>query len=382
MQYRLLGRTGVNVSEISLGAEHLVDKPQNVVTDVVSAMVDHGANYVDIFMPQAEVRTMLGNALRGKRDKMMVAGHIGAALTEDGQYLRTRDMALSVKFLEDFIQRVGGDCIDMLMLHYVDEMEDAAQVTAMDGQLELALKMKKEGKIRFIGLSSHVPSVAQHLVETDALDAVMFPVNPLHDTLNSEDIFEDASYANVTSGRSDARRAFFAACQRHGTAIVVMKAYGAGRLFSDASPLGIKMTPSQCLHYALSQPSVATAAVGCQTVEEVERAMEYLTATDAQKDYSIIRESRIYKDQSAACMYCNHCLPCPAGIDIAATTRLLDAAYQGGVNQRLTDAYQSLAVKPDACIECGGCNTRCPFGVDAQFNMQKSHSMFDMMTDG
>ncbi len=380
MEYRMLGKTNQKISAISLGAEHLEGKPRELVMEVISAAIDHGMNYIDLLMPQSDLRSYIGEALKGRRDKVMVAGHIGAVLTEDGQYMRTRDEALSLRFIEDFLRRVGGECIDMLMLHYVDEDSDATIV--LETLLNLALKLQKEGKARFIGLSSHIPSVARRIVETGKLDAVLFPVNPLADALGNDDMFEDSSYANLTMGRSKEREAFRAACLTHGTAIISMKTYAAGRILTENSALGIALTPAQCIHYTLSQPAVVSAAIGCISAQEVATAAAYFTATPQERDYSVLRGAAAYRDQPPLCMYCNHCLPCPVNIDIAATTRILDAAMYDGVNDSLRKAYSGLTVTPDACIECGSCNANCPFGVDAQHNMRRAHSMFDMGSDG
>ncbi len=371
MIYCKMGRTGVDVSAVSLGAEHLVDKPFEEVREVVDACLDYGVNYIDVFMPQAQVRDFIGKALAGKRDKVMLAGHLGSILTDDGQYERSRDGKRAIAHIDDFLKRLGGECVDILTIHFVDEMEDADRVLAPGGLLDIAKDLQKQGKARFIGLSSHVPSVAKRIVATGAIDEVLFTVNPLHDTLGDvviDALFEDKSYADVTGGRSPERAEFFLECRRQGTAVVSMKTYAAGRLLAPDAPLGVKLTPVQCIHYALSQAGVCAAAVGLKTRAEVKAAMAYLDATDEEKDFSAISQSKMF-GQRGACMYCNHCLPCPAGIDIAESTRILDAA-KGGVTPALKQAFAELNVNPAACIECGACAERCPFGVDAPANMR------------
>lgn len=370
MLYRKMGRTGEKISAVSLGAEHLQDKPREQVREVIDAALDYGVNYIDVFMAQADVRQYIGDALKGKRDKVMFAGHIGATLTDDGQYERSRDVKKCVAHVEDFLRRLGGDCVDVLMLHFFDDDADADGALAPGGLLDAALDLQKQGKARYIGLSSHVPTVAKRFVDTGKMDVVLFTVNPLHDTLGDvviDALFEDKSYENVTQGRSQQRQAFFTACRRQGTAIVSMKTYGAGRLLAPDAPLGVQLTPSQCIHYALSQAGVCAAAVGCKTRGEVEAAMRYLDATDEEKDFSILSNSPLF-GAKGACMYCNHCLPCPVGIDIAESTRILDAA-KGGVTDALRSDYAELPVSPAACIACGACAERCPFAVDAPANM-------------
>lgn len=370
MIYNKMGRTGVDISAVSLGAEWLQDRPVEVAREVIDAALEYGVNYIDVFMAKTQVRDNIGQVLKGRRDKVMLAGHIGSTLTDDGQYERSRDPKKCVDHVEDFIRRCGGDCVDMLMLHFIDEDDDAQAAIAPGGLLDVALDLQKQGKARFIGLSSHVPSVAKKIVNTGKIDAVLFTVNPLHDTQGDvviDALFEDKSYEGVTMGRSSQRLEFFAECMRQGTAVISMKTYAAGRLLAPDKPLGVAFTPVQCIHYALSQAGVCAAAVGCKTRGEVEAAMAYLTATDEEKDFSILSQSPMFGARGA-CMYCNHCLPCPSGIDIAESTRILDAA-KGGVTASLRRAYAELSVSPAACVECGACAERCPFGVDAPANV-------------
>lgn len=91
MKYRHLGKTGFDVSEIGLGGEYLEGKPLQVVKSVVDAVMDGGVNILDCFMPNPEVRTNLGLALKGKRDKMYIQGHF-RTVWKDNQYGRTLDI--------------------------------------------------------------------------------------------------------------------------------------------------------------------------------------------------------------------------------------------------------------------------------------------------
>jgi len=107
----------------------------------------------------------------------------------------------------------------------------------------------------------------------------------------------------------------------------------------------------------------------------VQAALAWLTASEAEKDYSMILGKTDWK-LSGSCMYCNHCLPCPAGIDIAATTRLFDSARQQGVSPALAAAYDRLPAGAAECLVCGDCEERCPFGVPVQANMEETAMLF------
>lgn len=374
MIYRRLGRTGEDIGIIGLGCEHMVGMSRRDIEAVVAAAVDEGANYLDIFMPQAEVRDDLGHALGGgRRDKVMVAGHIGAVL-ENGQYARTREPGPCAEFVDDFCRRLRVEVIDVLMLHYVDLMEDFERVFSPGGMLDQARKLQETGRCRFIGMSSHTADVSRRAVETGAIDVLMFSVNPAHDMLPGntqlEEFFDGTGFENHSTVYRE-RRDLYLACQRRGAGIVTMKTYGGGRLLQQDSVAGVALTTSQLIHYALAQPGVASALPGCRTVEEVQEAMAYLEATEEERDFSLaLSESRW--DLRGQCVYCNHCLPCPQEIDIAAVTRLYHAAIEEGQTGRdgIEAEYARLDAKGSDCIECGDCVERCPFEVDVTENMR------------
>lgn len=91
MKYRSLGSAGLQVSEVGLGGEYLERENAETVYAVVDEAMKQGINILDIFMSEPNVRTNLGAALRGRREKMILQGHIGSAW-KDGQYCRTRDL--------------------------------------------------------------------------------------------------------------------------------------------------------------------------------------------------------------------------------------------------------------------------------------------------
>lgn len=184
MQYRTLGRTGMKVSEIGLGCEHLQGQDQKNVEAVISSALDHEINIMDVFMSEPQVRSNIGTALQGKRDRFMIQGHIGAAWL-DGQYCRTRDMGHCQAFFEDLLTRLETDYIDIGMLHFVDTQEDF-DGTFHTGLIEYALNLKEKGKIRALGMSSHNPVIAAKAVETGWIDVLMFSLNPAYDLLPEE----------------------------------------------------------------------------------------------------------------------------------------------------------------------------------------------------
>ncbi len=371
MNYRKFVKPGIPVSEVSLGAEHLVGAGPKTTMDVISAAMDHGMNYMDVFMPGADVRDWIGAALKGRRDKMLVAGHL-RSVTENGQDSRTFDVAHAQRHIEDLLRRLNTDYIDMLNLFYVDSDEEADKCLDERGLLGVARRMLESGQARMLGFSCHVPRVASRLIATGLFDGMMFSLNPAMDRMDAETPLEDqfenfGSILEAPQGFSAERFALYRQCEAMGTGIVVMKGYAAGLMLKQG------MTPVQCIHYALTRPGVVTMAAGCRSVAEVEAAAAYSDATAEERDYTGILASRQWNAQGV-CMYCNHCLPCPSHIDIAAVTRLLHRAQEGDTAARAE--YQRLSTNGGDCTACGECASRCPFEVDSPGNMASAHEIF------
>lgn len=133
------------------------------------------------------------------------------------------------------------------------------------------------------------------------------------------------------------------------------------------------LSRSQCLQYAIDRPGVLVAVPGVQTMEQLDELLEFPKATEQERDYSIIG-SFTADTFSGTCVYCNHCQPCPAGIDIGLANKYYDLALAG--DRIAANHYDKLSTKADACLKCGHCESRCPFGVEQMTRMTKIAEYF------
>lgn len=379
MRYRKLGNTGLEVSEIGLGGEWLERHNEKEVKEVVECCEKHGINILDCWMSEPKVRSNIGAAIEGRRDKWIIQGHLGSTW-QDGQYVRTRRLDKVQEAFDDLLGRMRTDYIDLGMIHFVDEIAEFQQI--MEGEfIRYVRGLKAQGVIRHIGLSTHNPEVAKRAALSGEIEMILFSVNPAFDLLPAtEDMnqYFAETYEESLGGIAPEREELYRICEQKGVGITVMKGYAGGRLFSpQTSPFGVALTPVQCLHYALTRPAVSSVMVGFDTPDHVEAAVAYENAGEDEKDYASVLAGAPHHAYSGQCTYCGHCAPCPAEIDIAMVNKLYDlAVMQEEVPATVSAHYEALSANAQDCIGCGGCEERCPFGVQIIERMQKAADCF------
>lgn len=380
MNYRMLGKTGLKVSEIGMGSEGFVGKSPEAANELIETALENGVNYFDLYNPEPYVRSNLGAAMKGRREKFIIQGHVCSAWI-DGQYKRTRDIKLVKEACEDLFQRLDTDYIDVGMIHYVDEQKDYDKV--FGGEIINFMKeLKAQGKVRHIGMSTHNPKVAKQAVETGLIEVIMLSVNPAYDILPpNEDVntlFEEETFSNALSNIDPAREELYRLCALKGVGITVMKPFAGGALLDEkTSPFGVKLTVPQCLHYCLTRPAAASVLAGAKTCEQIREAAAYSSLPDSEKDYAKALANAPAHSFSDRCMYCGHCAPCTKGIDIAMVNKLADLCeVQGEIPETVREHYAALNAKAGDCIACGKCEKNCPFGVKIIEHMKKAAKIF------
>lgn len=350
MNFRKLGKTGIKVSEIGLGTEYLINASAETIKQVVQYALNKGINYFDLLQYLENDIENFGVAFQGSRDKAILAGHLGIAQT-DGQYRKTRSVDESNKLFEQMLLKLGTDYIDILHLHNVDS-EDFNQVMDDSGLLGLAFKLKREGKVRFIGFSGHDTDIAVKAVKSGNIDVIMHPINFLWEPVKRFELMKT--------------------CMSEGVGLIAMKPFAGGEVFlrKDFD----EITPVKCLSYILSQIAVSTVVPGCKNVKELEESLQYIKSTLEERDFiDIIRNAK--EEFKGICVHCNHCLPCPSKIDIGEVIRILSLA-ESGVAQNLGSIYHTMQANASDCVECGACESRCPFGVKVMSKMKQMVNLF------
>ena len=380
MEYRKLGNTGIEVSEIAFGAEFLVERPYEDTEALINACEANGINFFDCWMSEPDVRSHLGRAIKGNRENWVIQGHIGPTW-QNGQYVRTREMDKVVPAFEDFMERLQIDTLDFGMIHYVDQLDDYNEI--MNGPfIEYVRKLKEEGTIEHIGLSTHNPDIGLLAAENPEIELLMFSINPAFDMFDTmgdiEDYRKENAYDVEMFGVNPKRADLYELCEKNGTALTVMKGFAGGNLLSDeASPFGVALTPVQCIHYSLQQKGVNSILVGAKTVDELMESLKYYEATEAEKDYTEVLKNAPKHSFEGQCTYCGHCAPCTSEIDIAMVNKLFDLAKNHDeVPASVQEHYNNLKYNASECIACGDCEPRCPFDVHIVDVMLDAQDLF------
>ena len=366
MEYRKLphGNENEKFSVLGLGLGGIQGSSETEIEQVVSKAVDNGINFFDLCGGAKKVYAPFGRAIKGRRDKVFFQMHLGAVYNARGDYAWSRKLPEIKSTIEWELETLGTDYADMGFLHCVDEDEDYDKLVS-SGVLDYLKELKAKGAVRHMGFSSHTPSVANRILDTGMADMMMFSINAAYD-------FEKGDAYG--KGGADERAELFRRCQAQGVGISVMKPFHAGRLLSAAaSPFKTALTRYQCLQYVLDRPGVLTAVPGVRSMADLDALLGFANASSEERDYSALG-GMTAESVRGSCVYCNHCQPCPVGIDIGLVNKYYDLARVG--DKLAASHYEKLSLKADACVHCGHCDERCPFKVQQGARMDEIAAYF------
>ena len=357
MEYRINKRTGDRISEIGFGSAYLYEAGMKEGVRALETAVAGGINYFDLAAGDGSAFPIWGAALSPVRKDVMFQIHFGADYTQGtyGWSLKLDDVKRSVDWQ---LKQLRTDYIDYGFIHCQDEISDW-ETYQKNGIYDYILSLQKQGVVKHLGLSSHTPAVIQRVMDDATIDMLMFSVNPAYDYGHGEFAF----------GELDERSAIYRRCEKEGIGISVMKPFSGGQLLDAAqSPFKQVLTRYQCIRYALDKPGVLTVLPGASNTEEVKVLLGYCEASEDEMDYSVIG-SFAPPQADGKCVYCNHCKPCPMGIDIGLVNKYYDLALAG--DKLAVEHYRTLEKNASDCIGCGHCDSRCPFGVAQSTRMQE-----------
>ena len=362
MEYRTNKRTGDKISMLGFGTSYIAQAKEADAVATIRRAYEGGVNYFDLATAEGRTFPYFGTALGDVRKNVMYQVHFGADY-HTGTYGWTTDAEAIKRSIDWKLTRLRTDYIDYGFIHCIDELSDWQEYQD-NGAYAYLLQLKQQGVVRHIGLSSHTPATIQRVLDEAPVDMLMFSVNPGYD-------YQKGEYAK---GSVEERAAIYRRCVAEGIGIAVMKPFSGGQLLdASLSPFGQALTQYQCMQYALDRPGVITVLPGMSSVEQAEHLLGFFNASQQERDYSMIG-SFSPADAVGKCVYCNHCKPCPMGIDVGLVNKYYDLARNG--DSMAAEHYRGLEQGAEDCVQCGHCNSRCPFRVDQMARMQEIAAYF------
>ncbi|HPU54974.1 MAG TPA: aldo/keto reductase [Verrucomicrobiota bacterium] len=241
---RQLGKTGVQLSILGVGGHAFaLASTEEESIRIVHQAIDAGVNLMDNAWEYNNGRseTVMGKALKGKRDKVFL-------MTKDCSHGKGKDVAL--RHLEESLRRLQTDHLDLWMIHEVNTLQEVEAAFAPGGAIEALEQAKKEGKTRYIGFTGHQdPKVhLAMLAKKYPFDAVLMPINA----------FEQH--------RTGFRTQVLPELRRQEIGVLAMKSLGGvpARILRDG-----RITAEKAIRFTLSHP-ITTLISGMRSIENLE----------------------------------------------------------------------------------------------------------------
>ena len=358
MQYRPFGNTGVNISTLGFGCMRLPeiqkeDGSWEVDQEKTDAMLmrayELGVNYFDtaLYYCHSNSEIAVGKALKPIRDKVYISTKCPLELVkEPGDFRKT---------LETSLKKLDTPYVDFYHFWGINQKTFDEKIVPM-GLIAEAQKLKEEGLIRHISFSFHdSPEALKHILDNGVgLESVLLQYNLL-DRANEEMI----QYA-----------------AKKGLGVVVMGPVGGGRLAAPtelAAKLGTEAvnTYELAFKFVLGNPGVCCALSGMQTIDMVEQnaVVASLENPMSEDEWRRVGESleNLKKFSELYCTGCGYCQPCPKGINIPKIFQAYTYLNVYGLKDLAKNTWNGYlnnekepGVSPDACVNCGYCERKCP----------------------
>lgn len=348
-----LGKTGLNISDISFGGSRLRTGDE----DLVRHAYDRGINYFDSADSYSggESETVIGSALKGKRDKVYLTSKMMAGATD------TKESMMAS--LEGSLRRLQTDHVDVFFNHAVNNV---ARIKNPQWQ-EFTEAAKKQGKIRFAGMSGHAGNLVECLdwaIDAARVDVILCAYNFGQDPSFYQRFTRDFDFVAIQTGLPRVLKK----AKAKGIGVVAMKTLRGARL-NDMRPYEKNgATFSQAaFRWVLSNPDVDALIVTMTSSEQID---EYLGASGAQAtaaaDVPLLQRYEQLNSSTQCRQGCGICeSACPAGVPIGEVLRTRMYAVDYGDLRFARDEYALLDRGAEACASCSAkpCADACVFGL-------------------
>ncbi|MDO4475247.1 MAG: aldo/keto reductase [Lachnospiraceae bacterium] len=328
MEYRVLGKTGLKISRMGFGGIPIQKIDAEGTKTLMKQLSEAGINYIDTARGYTVSEEYLGYALEGLRDRFVLATK-SMSRTKEG-------MAADI---ETSLKNLRTDYIDLYQVHN-PTLEQIDEVIAPGGALEALLEAKAAGKIRHIGLTAHTTKVFEKALDCDWVETIMFPYN----------IVEN-------QGEEMMRR-----CSEQNVGFIAMKPLAGGAIENG----------TLALRYICANPDVTVVIPGMADPKEIDENIAACSDTSPLTRQELAQMEEIRKQLGTCfCRRCNYCQPCTVEMNISGIFILQGYLQRYGLGDWARSRYDQMAVKASDCVECGVCETRCPYQLPIRDMLKK-----------
>ena len=343
LEYRTLGRTGLKVTTLGFGCMITSD------ASVIKRAADIGINYFDTarVYQQGNNERMVGAALKDKRKQVVLSTKSPA-----------KDKESLLKDLDTSLKELATDYVDIWYLHAKDAPSDVR-----DDMIEAQQLAKKQGKIRFAGVSTHTgqQGILQWAAQKGAFDVVLIAYNFSMDR-SMDDAIETATKAGI--------------------GIVAMKVMAGGFRQLKSGALHDKLSRDgamlSALKWTIKNKNVATTIPSMTDMDQLDENLKAMSNPFSAVDEKLLASQHEFIRP----LYCNMCGECDGtcakGLPVAEILRGLMYAEGYGQFALGREHFREVASEHGltSCADCAECTVHCPAGVHVAARVARAQELF------
>ena len=333
MEYRILGKSGLKISRLGFGGIPIQRIEAGDTKPLMRQLLEAGVNYIDTARGYTVSESYLGEALEGIREHFVLATKSMA-----------RDKEGMAKDIDISLANLKTDYIDLYQIHNPTPA-DIDKVIAPGGALEALMEAKAAGKIGHIGITLHTYPLFEKALEMDWVETIMFPYNIVE--TQGEDLIAKCTEKNI--------------------GFICMKPLAGGAI-EDAT---------LALRFIAANDNVTVVIPGMAAPEEIAQNIAAVCDTTPLSDKERADMEAVRASLGTHfCRRCNYCAPCTAGISIYSVFLMDGYLTRYGLADWARMRYAGMEKTASDCVDCGVCETRCPYNLPIRQMMKEVAAKF------
>ena len=337
MRQITLGSTGITVPQNAFGALPVQRVSTEMAVKLLRRAYEGGMRFFDTARAYSDSEVKVGEAFDGMREKVFIATKTGAKTPEE---VRAQ--------VETSLKNLRTDYIDIYQFHCADQCYRPGDGT---GMYECMEELKKEGKIRHIGITAHKLYIAEEAVESGLYETLQYPFSYLS---------------------SEKEIALVKKCKEANMGFIAMKGLAGGLINRSEAAMAF-----------MSQFDNALPIWGIQKEKELEEWLSYMAETPTMNEELTAYIEKEQKELTGEfCHGCGYCMPCPAGIMINQCARMSLMLRRAPSKAWLTPQMQAEMKKIEVCLHCNQCMKKCPYELNTPELLKKNYEDYKKVLAG